>query len=172
MDNSTDFNRTWDEYAAGFGDLDGNYWLGLEQLHLLTGTGTRFRLKVELGSWLGENASAEYDQFELGPSRENYRVFIGPGFKGTDTWDMLSYSNGRYFTTRDNDNDGWSGGNCAAGKAGGGGWWYGGSACAKTYPTGVYGDRGDSGVPYMWWTDAFDTHRNALKSLTIKAQPV
>ena len=27
------FNRTWDEYSAGFGQLDGDFWWGNEQLH-------------------------------------------------------------------------------------------------------------------------------------------
>ena len=30
------FNRPWDEYAAGFGDVDGSFWLGLELLHTIT----------------------------------------------------------------------------------------------------------------------------------------
>lgn len=28
MDGSVDFNKTWDQYAAGFGDLNGEFWLG------------------------------------------------------------------------------------------------------------------------------------------------
>ena len=50
------FNKHWDAYVAGFGDPDGNYWLGLEKLHLLTGTGTKFKLRIELESWPGESA--------------------------------------------------------------------------------------------------------------------
>lgn len=30
------FNRTWDEYLWGFGSIEGDYWLGLEHIHLLT----------------------------------------------------------------------------------------------------------------------------------------
>ena len=27
------FNRTWEEYARGFGDLNGEFWLGNEWIH-------------------------------------------------------------------------------------------------------------------------------------------
>ena len=36
MDASVSFEKSWDECAAGFGDVDGNYWLGLEAIHCLT----------------------------------------------------------------------------------------------------------------------------------------
>jgi len=40
-----DWNRTWDEYKAGFGSIDGNFWLGLEKMHLLTQS-QPYRLRV------------------------------------------------------------------------------------------------------------------------------
>ena len=30
------FNKTWSEYQRGFGDLDSDYWIGLDILHLAT----------------------------------------------------------------------------------------------------------------------------------------
>ena len=39
IDNSTDFFRGWEEYKHGFGNLEGNFWIGLKKLHQLAGPG-------------------------------------------------------------------------------------------------------------------------------------
>ena len=31
-----DFNRTWDEYEEGFGNLNTEFWIGLRNIHCLT----------------------------------------------------------------------------------------------------------------------------------------
>ena len=59
VDGSVLFNRTWVEYVAGFGESGGNYWLGLENLHLITGTGKKYKLYLE-------NAIFESCRYTLG----------------------------------------------------------------------------------------------------------
>ena len=36
VDAATNFVRKWDDYVVGFGDLDGNLWAGLDNLHTMT----------------------------------------------------------------------------------------------------------------------------------------
>ena len=46
-DGSVSFNRPWADYKEGFGGLDGEHWLGLENMHHLTKT-QRHRLVIEV----------------------------------------------------------------------------------------------------------------------------
>ena len=50
VDGSVDFMRGWDEYVDGFGDMDTNFWIGLETIHLLTASGNS-HLKVYMESF-------------------------------------------------------------------------------------------------------------------------
>ena len=35
INGSVDFYRNWTDYVHGFGDISGEYWLGLSKLHRL-----------------------------------------------------------------------------------------------------------------------------------------
>jgi len=41
------WNLTWVDYKAGFGSIDGDFWLGLEKMYLLTSS-QPYRLRVEV----------------------------------------------------------------------------------------------------------------------------
>ncbi|ALC40382.1 maker620, partial [Drosophila busckii] len=59
VDGSVNFNRTWEEYRNGFGDLRGEFWLGLEKLHLMT----KFQpheLYIQLENFKNEHRYAHY----------------------------------------------------------------------------------------------------------------
>ncbi|XP_063401983.1 angiopoietin-2-like [Mytilus trossulus] len=47
IDGTTNFNRTWNEYKEGFGDVGKEYWLGNKYLNILTSSG-RYELRVDL----------------------------------------------------------------------------------------------------------------------------
>ncbi|XP_044039858.1 fibrinogen alpha chain-like isoform X3 [Siniperca chuatsi] len=137
------FNRTWAEYRNGFGLVDakgkGEFWLGNQNLHLLTNQGETM-LKVELEDWEGGEASAEYT-IRVGSEDEGYPLHVS-GYTGDagdalviPKSDMASYlsHNGMKFSTFDKDNDKWEE-NCA--EMYGGGWWY--NNCQSANLNGIY----------------------------------
>ena len=77
LDGSVDFNRTWDDYKHGFGNLVGEFWLGLDKIHRLTRNKTYNRLRVDLGAITGKTVHAEYDWFGIGTEMVEYRLYIG-----------------------------------------------------------------------------------------------
>lgn len=36
FEGSVDFYLSWNDYKYGFGDVNGEFWLGLEKIHALT----------------------------------------------------------------------------------------------------------------------------------------
>ena len=40
QDGSVNFNLYWSDYQVGFGNLSGEFWLGLEKIHRLTSNGS------------------------------------------------------------------------------------------------------------------------------------
>ncbi|XP_016535172.1 fibrinogen alpha chain isoform X2 [Poecilia formosa] len=130
---SVSFNRTWAEYRDGFGSADalrkGEFWLGNQNLHLLTNQGETI-LKVELEDWEGGVATAEYT-VRVGTEVEGFPLQVS-GYTG-DAGDALASHSGVKFSTFDKDNDG-SGENCA--EAYGGGWWY--NSCQAANLNGIY----------------------------------
>ena len=133
MDGSVDFYRYWNDYQHGFGNLSGEFWLGLDKIHRLTSTATQ--LRVDLRDFEGNSAYAQYTTFSVGDSAAKYILSVS-GYSGTAGDSFGSGSgrhNGHRFSTRDQDNDVLSG-NCA--QAYKGGWWY--SVCHHSNLNGLY----------------------------------
>jgi len=121
--NPKDFFSTklWDDYVTGFGEPEKEFWLGLAAISELTKSGN-WELRVDLVDFEGHNYTAFYSEFQV-KEEPLYRLNIA-GFDTdlSSVQDSLAYSNGMAFTTRDNDNDLWSDGNCATHLLGA--WWY------------------------------------------------
>ncbi|XP_016009044.1 angiopoietin-related protein 6 [Rousettus aegyptiacus] len=130
QDGSVNFFTTWQHYKAGFGEPNGEYWLGLEPVHQLTSRGDH-ELLVLLEDWGGRGARAHYDGFSLEPESDYYRLRLGQ-YRG-NAGDSLSWHNDKPFSTVDRDRDSYSG-NCALYQRGG--WWY--HACAHSNLNGVW----------------------------------
>ena len=81
MDGSVDFYLDWASYKTGFSDLNGEFWLGNDNLHRLTATDDA-TLRVDLEDFDGNTTYAEYTTFRVADERDKYRLLIG-GYSGT-----------------------------------------------------------------------------------------
>ncbi|XP_062621807.1 ryncolin-1-like [Saccostrea cucullata] len=144
IDGSVDFYRPWKSYKEGFGNAEGEYWLGNEVIHSLT-TKTKQELRVDLQNFSGKKAFAKYSTFTLGSESQKYKLTVG-GYSGT-AGDSLTYHNGRGFSTKDQDNDS-SGGSCAVSSKGA--WWF--NSCLYSHLNGPYHKSAvKSAVSVVWY---------------------
>ena len=80
---SVKFYRGWQDYKVGFGNLDGNFWLGLDKIYRLVKSGQNV-LRVDLTDWNGDTAYAKYGTFSVASESYGYRLNIG-SYSGTWT---------------------------------------------------------------------------------------
>ena len=81
LDGSVDFYRGWVSYKNGFGNLNGEFWLGNDNVHRLTDSDD-VMLRVDLEDFEGNIAYAEYTTFKVADEADEYRLLIG-GYNGT-----------------------------------------------------------------------------------------
>ena len=72
-DGSVDFNLMWIDYKNGFGNLNGEFWLGLEKIHRLTSTDAN-TLKIAMKSFSGEKKQASYSLFSVGDEASGFML--------------------------------------------------------------------------------------------------
>ena len=112
---NVNFTRNWEDYENGFGDLDGEFWLGLKTIHELT-TKVDVELMTTVRNESGPIITWTHQVFRVsGP--DTYYVLNISGGQGP-RYDAMVYHNGRRFSTYDS-------GNTHCGYAYQGGWWYG-----------------------------------------------
>ena len=76
LDGSVDFYRGWNDYKKGFGNLYGEFWLGLDKINRLTSS-DRYKLRVDLEDTEGKTAYAEYSLFAITSERTKYQLSLG-----------------------------------------------------------------------------------------------
>lgn len=77
---NVDFYRGWHDYRNGFGDLNGNFWLGLDKIHRLTKSGQNV-LRVDLMDFDSTTAYAKYGTFHVASVSDSYTLAVG-GYSG------------------------------------------------------------------------------------------
>ena len=77
LDGSIDFYRGWQDYKQGFGNLDGEFWLGLEKMHRLTTAVSLTALLIDMEDTSGNKRYAWYDSFGLADEQKKYKLSVG-----------------------------------------------------------------------------------------------
>ncbi|XP_013386765.1 fibrinogen C domain-containing protein 1-like [Lingula anatina] len=164
MDGSVDFYRGWQSYKHGFGNLNGEHWLGNEQINTITNQ-KRYELRVDIEDANGVWRYAHYDNFAITSEKAKYQLTVGV-YSG-NAGDSLSNHKGQPFTTKDRDNDA-DGRNCA--QTFKGAWWY--KSCHASNLNGLYhlGDHGSFADGVNWYT--FKGQHHSLKTTEMKVRPI
>eukprot|EP00058_Branchiostoma_floridae_P015256 XP_002600744.1 hypothetical protein BRAFLDRAFT_83487 [Branchiostoma floridae] len=164
FDGSVHFANDWEAYKNGFGDLNGEFWLGNDKIYQITNTRS-YRLKIDLENWSSETVFAEYATFYIEDEAAKYRLQVGIGTAG----DGLSYHDNNRFSTHDQDNDGTGSYHCAITHGGRGGWWY--RACEHSNLNQPYKQGGDGTEHYGIQWNHWSGHYYSIKSSVMKIRP-
>jgi len=128
LDSTLNWTLPWSSYKAGFGTANGDYWMGNDNIHLVT-TSKLYRLRMEVLSMTMGWFSTEYNLFTLDAESNFYQIHVSQ-YVPWDGGDIMNYNksggvyvqNGMNFTTFDQQHDHSQLANCAS--VGGGGFWY------------------------------------------------
>ena len=164
VDASVSFERSWDEYVAGFGDVDGNFWLGLDTIHDLT-TAQPMSLQIDVVPFNIPAVSIRYPYFHVGDAASQYLLNITSNTPGNDTlYTSLNYHSGSKFSTYDRANDGYSSSLCAEDFRAG--WWF--NRCTSLNLNGVYGGAGEISHYNMNMLFLSDNVYEPIRTVTMK----
>ncbi|XP_075141463.1 microfibril-associated glycoprotein 4-like [Leptodactylus fuscus] len=168
------FYRGWNEYRTGFGTADGEHWLGLKNIHLLTQKRS-YQLQICVTDFENSTRCGIYDSFSLSisamdPEEDGYKLNIG-AFQEVDPktplGDGLRFHQGMNFSTFDKDRDTYSG-NCAELFKGAS--WY--KDCHSANLNGLYlkGETKEYGKGLTWaaWRGQYYSMQASVMKIAIK----
>ncbi|XP_067411295.1 ficolin-2-like [Emydura macquarii macquarii] len=165
VDGSVDFFRNWNSYKRGFGYRPSEFWLGNDNIHLLTSLGTN-ELRIDLKDFEHNYNFAKYASFKIAGESDGYKLILGDFIYGA-AGDSLTEHNGMMFTTQDRDND-QSLHNCATNFKGA--WWY--KDCHMANLNGLYlGGAHESYADGVNWASG-KGHKYSYKMSEMKIRPV
>lgn len=126
MDGTEDFYRGWKDYVKGFGDLNGEFWLGLNKIYRLTrNSEMNTTLRVDLEDFDGNKLFAKYNEIKVLDFSNTYTLIV-MGYSG-DAGDSLAHHSQMNFSTKDTYH-------CAVTYKGA--WWY--NSCHESNLNGLY----------------------------------
>ncbi|XP_048051090.1 microfibril-associated glycoprotein 4-like [Megalobrama amblycephala] len=88
MDGSINFYQPWNQYKRGFGNVESEYWLGLENMHQLT-RNRKYMLRVDLEDFEGRKGFALYSSFSVDCECAGYQLSVSgftDGGAGAGNW--------------------------------------------------------------------------------------
>ncbi|XP_027876929.1 angiopoietin-related protein 3-like isoform X1 [Xiphophorus couchianus] len=123
-DGSMNFDQPWEKYENGFGELQGEFWLGLKKMYSLASQGNSV-LHIQLEDWKQNRHFIEYRFYLEGPV-SNYTIRLV--YLSGSLPNPLSNHTGVVFSTKDRDNGRHWASRCSHPQSGG--WWF--SSCGDT----------------------------------------
>uniref|UniRef100_A0A3B4CQT8 Fibrinogen-like protein 1 n=2 Tax=Pygocentrus nattereri TaxID=42514 RepID=A0A3B4CQT8_PYGNA len=177
-DGSQSFDRDWNDYKAGFGDLksaNGEFWLGNDNLHYLTSQGD-YILRINLEDFEGSQRFALYRKFKVDNEQNHYQLHFstytgnaGDALSGSYHPEVQWWAShqGMKFSTKDKDNDRYDRSCALEDKAG---WWFNRCHSANLnglYYKGPYSAVTDNGIVWYTWHGWW----YSLKSVEMKIRP-
>merc|ERR1712226_439214 len=160
VNNVQNFFLNYNDYAVGFGNVSRGFWLGNDNLNLLTAAGDH-ELRVDLEDWNDNIGYAKYSSFTVRSASAGYGLEVS-GYSGT-AGDSLRYNNNQGFSTKDNNQD-WR--NCADYSTGA--WWYNKFGdCAYSNLNSVYRDAIYTGQRGLYWYHWHNDYRS-MKYIEMK----
>ena len=149
MDGSVDFYRNWQEYKQGFGNAEGEYWIGLENIHQITNYFSNVMIRISATAFDGEEALLIFEKFSIENEKNLYKLRCGTFFEGNNAYSSSwKFVCNEYFSTPDRDNDK-SHMNCAEEKKSGN--WF--RECSWLSFNGPYSSNKNLGYSGLYWKD-------------------
>lgn len=97
FDGSAEFFRTYKDYQEGFGNIFGEFWMGLAKIHELTSSRLH-ELMIVMEKFDGTKKFAKYSAFAISDESSSYTMSLLGKYSG-DAGDSLAYHAGMKFST-------------------------------------------------------------------------
>ena len=168
QDGSVSYNRLWQDYKEGFGDVSGEFYLGNENIHLLT-KDREMMVYLQLWAFDGTKYAVGLKGFFIEDEANKYRLHAGTYEFGSalfsNEWTGI---NGMKFSTADSDND--ISGNMNCGNKWKTGWWF--RSCGLCYLHNVYSHVPNVNDRKGITCQALRGDNESFQKLTISIRPV